>query len=105
MCCVRRVESDNRIYGRTLNPYAFDRSAGGSSGGEAAIQAACGSAFGIGSDLGGSLRIPAFFNGVFAHKPSGRSVPLYAEPKHTTISLLHVILFFRRLCAQHRHVS
>jgi len=43
---------------------------GGSSGGEAAIIAACGSPFGLGADIGGSIRMPAYFNGIFGHKPS-----------------------------------
>ncbi|KAJ6628996.1 Fatty-acid amide hydrolase 2 [Pseudolycoriella hygida] len=63
-------ESANKIYGRTLNPYDTKRSAGGSSGGEAALLAAAGSPLGIGSDIGGSIRMPALFNGIFGHKPS-----------------------------------
>lgn len=58
------------IHGRTSNPYDTNRIVGGSSGGEACNQAAAGAAFGIGSDIGGSIRIPSFFNGVFGHKPS-----------------------------------
>ncbi|CAH0400888.1 unnamed protein product [Chilo suppressalis] len=63
-------ESHNHIYGRTKNPYNTTRIVGGSSGGEGAIQAAAGSIFGVGSDIGGSIRMPAFFNGIFGHKPS-----------------------------------
>ncbi len=69
------MESDNRVYGRTSNPYDPRRIVGGSSGGEAAIIAAGGSPFGVGSDVGGSIRMPAFFCGVFGHKPSGGLVP------------------------------
>jgi fatty acid amide hydrolase 2 len=69
------IESDNRVYGRTNNPHALGHIAGGSSGGEGAIVAAGGSPFGLGSDVGGSIRGPAFFNGVFGHKPSGGLVP------------------------------
>ncbi len=65
------MESSNRLYGRTNNPYDLARTAGGSSGGEGAIIGAGGSPFGVGSDIGGSIRMPAFFNGVFGHKPSG----------------------------------
>lgn len=64
------LESNNRVYGRSNNPYDPSRTVGGSSGGEGAIVAACGSPFGLGSDIGGSIRLPAFFNGVFGHKPS-----------------------------------
>lgn len=69
------IESDNRVYGRTGSAFAPDRTCGGSSGGEGAIVGAGGSPFGLGSDIGGSIRIPAFFNGVFGHKPSGGRVP------------------------------
>ena len=66
-------ESDNLIFGRTNNPYALDHTSGGSSGGEAALQAACGSPFGLGSDAAGSVRIPAAFCGIASIKPtSGR---------------------------------
>ena len=69
------MESDNQVYGRTNNPYDPTRIVGGSSGGEGAIVAAGGSPFGLGSDIGGSIRLPAFFNGVFGHKPTGGTVP------------------------------
>ena len=69
------MESDNRLYGRTNNPYDPERIVGGSSGGEGAIVGAGGSPFGLGSDVGGSIRGPAFFNGVFGHKPTGGMVP------------------------------
>jgi fatty acid amide hydrolase 2 len=65
----------NRVYGRTNNAYDSRRVAGGSSGGEGSIIGAGGSPFGIGTDLGGSIRAPAFCNGVFGHKPSGGLVP------------------------------
>ncbi|MBN2159408.1 MAG: amidase [Spirochaetes bacterium] len=65
------VETNNLIYGRTKNPYNTRRIAGGSSGGEGAIIGAGGSPFGLGSDIGGSIRMPSFFNGVFGHKPTG----------------------------------
>ncbi|XP_043501542.1 fatty-acid amide hydrolase 2-like [Polistes fuscatus] len=64
------VESRNNVYGQTCNPYNTTRTVGGSSGGEAAIIAACGSAISIGSDIGGSTRMPSFYNGVFGMKPS-----------------------------------
>lgn len=63
-------ESNNRIYGRSNNPYDSRRIVGGSSGGEAALISACGSLWGIGSDIGGSIRMPAFFNGIFGLKPT-----------------------------------
>lgn len=69
------MESDNRVYGRTGNPYDPGRTCGGSSGGEGAIVGAGGAPYGLGSDIGGSIRMPAFFNGVFGHKPTGGLVP------------------------------
>ncbi|XP_073961529.1 fatty-acid amide hydrolase 2-B [Choristoneura fumiferana] len=63
-------ETHNHIYGRTNNPYNTTRIVGGSSGGEGCIQGAAGSIFGVGSDIGGSIRMPAYFNGIFGHKPS-----------------------------------
>ena len=65
------MESNNYVYGRTNNPYDLTRTVGGSSGGEGAIIGAGGSPFGLGADIGGSIRMPAFFNGVFGHKPTG----------------------------------
>ena len=77
------VETENRRYGRTSNAYDRRRTAGGSSGGEGAAVASGGSPFGLGTDLGGSIRLPAFFNGVFGHKPSRGLTPMtghYPEP-------------------------
>ncbi len=68
-------ECDNTVYGETRNPYDLTRTPGGSSGGEAAIIGSGASIFGLGSDIGGSLRIPAAFCGVFTHKPSEGIVP------------------------------
>jgi fatty acid amide hydrolase 2 len=68
-------ESDNRVYGRTSSAYDLDRIAGGSSGGEGAVVGVGGAPVGLGADIGGSIRMPAFFNGVFGHKPSGGTVP------------------------------
>ena len=64
------IESDNELYGRTNNPWNLDRSPGGSSGGEAAIIAAKGSALGLGGDVGGSIREPAHFCGIQGLKPT-----------------------------------
>ncbi len=69
------MESDNEVYGRTNNPYDLTRTVGGSSGGEGALVGAGLVPFGLGSDVGGSIRMPAFFNGVFGHKPTGTMVP------------------------------
>ena len=69
------METSNRLYGTTNNPYDATRTAGGSSGGEGALVGAGAAPFGLGSDIGGSIRMPAFFNGVFGHKPTPGLVP------------------------------
>lgn len=69
------METHNRVYGRTNNPYNPGHIVGGSSGGEGAIVGSGGSPFGVGADIGGSIRLPAFFNGVFGHKATGGTVP------------------------------
>ncbi|GLD53845.1 fatty-acid amide hydrolase 2 [Lates japonicus] len=61
-------ESHNHLHGITNNPYDLERIPGGSSGGEGSILAAAGAVIGIGSDIGGSIRMPCFFNGIFGHK-------------------------------------
>ncbi len=58
----------NPIYGITTNPYNSERTPGGSSGGEAALLASGGSPFGIGSDIAGSLRVPAHNCGIYSIK-------------------------------------
>jgi fatty acid amide hydrolase len=68
-------ESDNPLYGRTNNPWNPDRTPGGSSGGEAAIIAAGGAPLGLGTDLGGSLRVPATFCGIASLKPTAGRTP------------------------------
>lgn len=68
-------ETDNLVYGRTNNPYNLARTPGGSSGGAGAILAAGGTAFDIGSDTGGSIRLPAHFNGIAGIKPTSGRVP------------------------------
>jgi fatty acid amide hydrolase 2 len=69
------IETENRQYGRTNNAYDPTRTAGGSSGGEGAVVGSGGSPLGLGADIGGSIRIPAFFNGVFGLKPTPGLVP------------------------------
>jgi amidase len=65
----------NGLYGTTNNPWDLDRTPGGSSGGAAAALASNVTALEIGSDIGGSLRVPASFCGVYAHKPTWGIVP------------------------------
>ncbi|KAK0393982.1 hypothetical protein QR680_000505 [Steinernema hermaphroditum] len=62
------METNNHLHGLTNNPYDSRRTPGGSSGGEGALIAAAGSVIGIGSDIGGSIRMPSFFSGIFGFK-------------------------------------
>jgi amidase len=64
------LQSYNEVYGLTRNPWDRERTPGGSSGGSAAALAAGYVALELGSDIGGSIRIPAHFTGVYGHKPS-----------------------------------
>src|SRR5579859_5893906 len=68
-------ETDNSLYGRTNSPWNLERTPGGSSGGEAAAIAAGMSAGGVGSDGGGSIRVPAHFSGLCGLKPTPGRIP------------------------------
>src|SRR5579863_705200 len=68
-------ETDNLLYGRTNNPWDLSRTPGGSSGGEAAAIASGCSAGGVGSDGGGSIRVPAHFTGICGLKPTPGRIP------------------------------
>lgn len=75
-------ETKNNIIGETLNPLNQNLSCGGSSGGEGALQALGGSILGVGTDIGGSVRIPAAFNGIFSIKPTPERIS-YREVANT----------------------
>jgi fatty acid amide hydrolase 2 len=70
------IESNNHVYGRAGNAYDPARTAGGSSGGDGAIVGSGAAPVALGSDMGGSVRVPAFVNGVFGHLPSPGLVPI-----------------------------
>jgi Asp-tRNA(Asn)/Glu-tRNA(Gln) amidotransferase A subunit family amidase len=69
------LDSINNVFGRTMNPSNRLVTAGGSSGGEGVLVAMRGSMIGVGTDIGGSIRIPAMCNGVYGFKPSVGRVP------------------------------
>lgn len=87
-------ESSNKLFGRTNNPYDIRRTPGGSSGGEGAIIAAAGSVIGLGNDVGGSLRVPAVFCGIFGLKPG----PGF-------LKLIYCLILFQRNCPFFRNYS
>ena len=62
--------AENKAFGRTNNPYDLSRISGGSGGGSCALVSSAGAILAVGSDIGGSIRIPCFMNGVFGHKSS-----------------------------------
>ncbi|KAF4523010.1 hypothetical protein B566_EDAN007440 [Ephemera danica] len=69
-------ETNNKVGGATSNPYDTRRTSGGSSGGEAALIGSAGSVIGLGSDVAGSIRIPALYNGIYGHKPTPGVIPI-----------------------------
>lgn len=73
------ADSDNNVFGRTLNPANKSLTAGGSTGGEGALIALRGSIAGIGSDIAGSIRIPSHCNGIYGFRPSAGIVPMFND--------------------------
>ncbi|MGI8918602.1 MAG: amidase [Pyrinomonadaceae bacterium] len=82
-------ETDNPIFGRTNNPYDLQLTAGGSSGGEAAAIAAGLSPGGVGSDLSGSIRVPAHFCGIVGLKPTSGRIPMDGHVPSARATLAH----------------
>ncbi|OJJ45060.1 hypothetical protein ASPZODRAFT_70614 [Penicilliopsis zonata CBS 506.65] len=76
------ADSDNNIFGRTLNPHRTNYTAGGSSGGEGALIALRGALIGVGTDIAGSVRIPALCCGVYGFKPSTGRIPYRGVVSH-----------------------
>ncbi len=75
-------QSHNEMFGTTNNPWDLERTPGGSSGGPAAAVAMGFTAFEIGTDIGGSIRVPSSFCGVYGHKPSFGVIPTYGYLDH-----------------------
>lgn len=77
------IETDSNLFGTTLNPHNPSLTCGGSTGGEGALIAMCGSVLGIGTDIGGSIRVPSAFCGIHGFRPSVARLP------HSGLSGLH----------------
>src|SRR5688572_18821152 len=75
-------QSDSKVYGRTGNPWDPTRTPGGSTGGGAAALAAGFTPLEVGSDIGGSIRVPAAYCGVYGHRPSESAVPRHGSFPH-----------------------
>lgn len=73
------IQSFNEVYGTTNNPHDLDRTPGGSSGGSSAALAMGFTSLELGSDIGGSIRVPAHYSGVSGHKPSYGIVPAHGQ--------------------------
>lgn len=92
------TETNNLVTGKTNNPYNVNYASGGSSGGEGAIISSAGSVIGIGSDLAGSIRIPAAFCGIFGHKPSTGLVDLVGHVPYSEEVIFQKMLTIGPLC-------
>ncbi|EPS43680.1 hypothetical protein H072_2341 [Dactylellina haptotyla CBS 200.50] len=73
---LMQLETTNQLYGTTLNPFNRNLTCGGSSGGEGALMGIRGSSIGIGSDIGGSIRVPSGNNGLYGLKPTPKRIPV-----------------------------
>lgn len=76
---LQTMDSENHIFGRTLNPHNTSLTAGGSTGGEGSLIAFRGSVLGAGTDIAGSIRIPALANGIYGFKPTADRVPFKGQ--------------------------
>jgi Asp-tRNA(Asn)/Glu-tRNA(Gln) amidotransferase A subunit family amidase len=94
-------ETDNALYGRTNNPWDLERTPGGSSGGEAAAIASGMSAGGVGSDGGGSIRVPSHFSGICGLKPTPGRIPStgHFPPSGGPFALIGVVGLMARTVA------
>lgn len=82
---IMTADSDNNVFGRTLNPRNTRLTAGGSTGGEGALIALRGSVLGVGTDIGGSIRVPSVCNGLYGLRPSvgiGMQSPWHRDVGH-----------------------
>ncbi|XP_077294811.1 fatty-acid amide hydrolase 2-like [Arctopsyche grandis] len=82
-------ETFNYVTGTTKNPYDTTKTSGGSSGGEAALLSSAASVIGIGSDTCGSLRLPAMYNSIFAHKPTSNYVSMEGHKPNLRTKILN----------------
>lgn len=82
------TECINAIYGRTVNGFNRNLSCGGSSGGEGALVGLRGSLLGFGSDIGGSIRVPSSFNGLYGLRGSYNRMPCASNPSNRLLAQL-----------------
>lgn len=92
-------------YGRTLNPFNIHLSAGGSSGGEGALIAMKGSVLGVGTDIGGSIRCPSAFCGIYGFKPTTCILPMKGFLSHAFSAELNVLCSTGPMCRSLRDME
>jgi amidase len=92
-------------YGRTLNPFNIHLSAGGSSGGESALIAMKGSVLGVGTDIGGSIRCPSAFCGIYGFKPTSSVLPMKNFLSHSFSAELNVSCSTGPMCRSLRDME
>jgi amidase len=101
---IMHLESTSH-YGRTLNPFNINLSAGGSSGGEAALVAMKGSVLGVGTDIGGSIRGPAAFCGVYGYKSTSYMLPMRDFIAHAFSAELNILCSTGPFCRSLRDMD
>lgn len=92
-------------YGRTLNPFNINLSAGGSSGGEGALVGMKGSVLGVGTDIGGSIRGPSAFCGIYGFKPTSYILPMKGFLAHAFAAELNVLCSTGPMCRSLRDME
>ncbi|KAI5460584.1 acetamidase [Mariannaea sp. PMI_226] len=101
---LMHLESDS-IWGRVLNPFNIHLSAGGSTGGEAALVAMKGSVLGVGTDIGGSVRGPSAFCGIYGFKPTSYTLPMRGFLSHPAAAELNVLASTGPMCRSLRDMD
>lgn len=101
---IMHLESDSH-YGRVLNPFNIHLSAGGSTGGEAALIAMYGSPMGVGTDIGGSIRGPSAFCGIYGYKPTSYTLPMKGILHQAFPAELNVLCCVGPMCRSLRDVD
>lgn len=101
---IMHLESTSH-YGRTLNPFNINLSAGGSSGGEAALIGMKGSVLGVGSDIGGSIRGPSAFCGIYGYKATSYTFPQNGFVTHAFAAELNVTASTGPMCRSLRDMD
>ncbi|KAE9993101.1 hypothetical protein EG327_006454 [Venturia inaequalis] len=101
---IMHLESDSH-FGRVLNPFNIHLSAGGSTGGEAALIAMYGSTMGVGTDIGGSIRGPSAFCGIYGYKPTSYTLPMKGILHQAFPAELNILCTVGPMCRSLRDVD